>query len=68
MSTDRLSCVRTFTRLFDALATPENGIQHDEGAEHFAALLEMWFLFSLVWGLGGSLHEEGRKKFDTFIR
>lgn len=47
--TDRLSCVRTFTRLFDALAVPENGVSPDEG-EHYPALIEMWFLFCIIWG------------------
>ena len=31
VATDRLSCVRAFTRLFDALATPENGVTAEEG-------------------------------------
>lgn len=29
--TDRLSCVRAFTRLFDSLAVPENGVRRALG-------------------------------------
>jgi hypothetical protein len=39
--TDRLACVRAFTRLFDALATPENGVTHEEGPEAFALIVEV---------------------------
>ena len=59
--TDRLSCVRTLTRLFDALAVPENGVSPDD-AEHYPGMIELWFQFSLIWGIGGPLTEEGRKK------
>jgi dynein heavy chain len=65
---DRLSSVRTFARLFDALATKDNGVSLEDGPESFAAVVELWFLFSMIWGLGGSLDEEGRKKFDRFMR
>ena len=61
VATDRLSCVKTLTRLFDALATPENGVLPDD-AEHYPAMIELWFQFALIWGIGGSLAEEGRKK------
>lgn len=61
VATDRLSCVKTLTRLFDSLATPENGVLPDD-AEHFPIMVELWFQFALIWGIGGPLAEEGRKK------
>jgi dynein heavy chain len=64
---DRLSCVRTFTRLFDAFATPDNGVSKEEG-EGYPLLIEMWFQFAIIWGIGGPLDEDGRKKFDAFMR
>ncbi len=66
--TDRLSCVRTFTRLMDAVTTAENGLTPDLAPEALAGRLEPWFQFCLVWGLGGPLDEAGRKKFDGFMR
>jgi len=29
---------------------------------------QMWFLFCLIWGVGGTLDEDGRRKFDTYMR
>lgn len=65
---DRLACVRTFTRLFDALATRDSGVSAADGPEGLAAAAEMWFLFALIWGVGGTLDGEGRKRFDGFMR
>ena len=65
---DRLSALRTFTRLFDALATPENGCNSDDAADKYAVAVENWFLFSLLWGVGGSLDDDGRKAFDVLVR
>lgn len=67
VATDRLSCVRSVVRLFDALATPENGCSPEEG-EHYPTMIELWFLYCIIWGIGGPLDEDGRKKFDAFMR
>eukprot|EP00803_Ostreobium_quekettii_P003801 evm.model.scf_837.1 EVM.evm.TU.scf_837.1 scf_837:4442-7048(+) len=58
---DRLSLVRTFTKLFDHFAVPENGANPEE-AEHYPLMIELWFLFSIIWGLGGPLDEGSRKR------
>lgn len=65
--TDRLKCVRTFASLFDTFATPENGVD-PANPEECVAVLEMWFQFCLMWGVGGPLDEDGRRKFDAFMR
>jgi len=31
-------------------------------------MVEMWFLFSLIWSVCASVDEDGRKKIDTFLR
>merc|ERR1712066_992084 len=33
-----------------------------------AKLVELWFLFSLIWSLCASLDEDGQKRIDTFLR
>ena len=52
-------------RLFDAQAMPSKfgaDLRGQDGKEQeWATLLEMWWQFSVAWGLGGMLTEEGRK-------
>lgn len=60
--------MRTVTRLFDGLATREGGVARADGAEAWAAAVELWFQFALTWGIGGTLDKEGRKKWDVFMR
>jgi hypothetical protein len=68
VAVDRLTSVRTFTRLFDALATHDNGVCREDGPDAWAAAVELWFLFALIWGVGGTLDADGRKRFDGFMR
>ncbi|CAG9464381.1 unnamed protein product [Pedinophyceae sp. YPF-701] len=64
---DRLNGVRTFCSLFDHFATPDNGVSAGAG-DSLATVVELWFQFALVWSVGASLDEEGRKSFDMFLR
>lgn len=53
--------------LFDVFGTKENGIDA-HGEEFFSRMCEMWFLFCLIWSIGASVDEDGRKKLDSYIR
>ena len=62
---DALSSVRSLTVLFDSLSSTQESMMNDG---NFAQVTEMWFLFSLVWAIGGTLETEDRKKFDSKLR
>ena len=58
--------MRSLCRLYDALATAENGCV--PGEETFSRMLEMWFVYALVWSVCATVDEEGRKKMDMCLR
>jgi dynein heavy chain len=39
-----------------------------EDSETYPRMIELWFLFSVIWAFGGSLSDESRKSFDSFLR
>lgn len=36
--------------------------------ENYTRMIELWFQFCMIWSLLCSVDEDGRKKFDTYIR
>ena len=60
------NAVQSAMKLFDALATKENGI--DLNAEGYEVVAERMFLFSCVWSIGAAADVAGREKLDNFIR
>ncbi|KAJ0006370.1 hypothetical protein NQD34_013643, partial [Periophthalmus magnuspinnatus] len=64
---NELNGVISLCRLYDCLATSENGINVSD-AENLERMVELWFIFSLIWSIGASVNEDGRKKIDNFLR
>jgi len=62
VQTDPLNTIKTLMTLFDSL-TADNASEGTQGN-----LTELWFLFCLIWSIGSPLDEDGRKKFDMFLR
>ncbi|KAI8915474.1 dynein heavy chain and region D6 of dynein motor-domain-containing protein [Powellomyces hirtus] len=62
-----ICAIRSFCILFDSVATAENGVDPKDG-DSYSRMIELWFLFSVIWALGGSLTDDSRKRFDMFLR
>ncbi|XP_032092528.1 dynein heavy chain 2, axonemal [Thamnophis elegans] len=52
-------------KLFTSLA--EEGLNLTD-TENYSTLVEMYFVFSMIWSLCAAVDEEGRKKIDNFLR
>ena len=84
--TSQLNSVMSLCKLYDALATPENGVcslylfsskvnkcnfllkVNPDDVDNYPRMVEMWFLFSLIWSVCASVDEDSRKKIDTLLR
>uniref|UniRef100_A0A8C0I316 Dynein axonemal heavy chain 2 n=1 Tax=Balaenoptera musculus TaxID=9771 RepID=A0A8C0I316_BALMU len=61
------SGIISLCKLYSALATPENGVNPADG-ENFVSMVELTFVFSMIWSVCASVDEEGRKKIDSYLR
>ena len=50
------NAVQSLCRLFDSLATVDNGVDPAEDT-HYQRMVEMWFAFCVVWSIGGAFDE-----------
>ncbi|KAJ3172703.1 Dynein heavy chain 2, axonemal, partial [Geranomyces variabilis] len=62
-----ICAIQSFCILFDAVASAENGVDPKD-PDSYSRMIELWFLFSVIWALGGSLTDDSRKRFDMFLR
>eukprot|EP00736_Rhodelphis_marinus_P013382 Rmarinus@m.14828 len=53
--------------LYDALATPENGVSTAD-PDSYLRMMEHWFAFSMIWSVCAAADEDSRKKLDMYIR
>uniref|UniRef100_A0A8P0SL08 Dynein axonemal heavy chain 2 n=1 Tax=Canis lupus familiaris TaxID=9615 RepID=A0A8P0SL08_CANLF len=61
------SGIVSLCKLYSALATPENGVNPADG-ENYISMVELTFVFSMIWSVCASVDEEGRKKIDSYLR
>ncbi|XP_042367999.1 dynein axonemal heavy chain 2 [Plectropomus leopardus] len=62
-----LNGVISLCRLYDCLATSSNGVNTSD-TENLGRMVELWFIFSLIWSICASVDEDGRKRMDKFLR
>ncbi|CAH6786111.1 Dnah2 [Phodopus roborovskii] len=61
------SGIISLCKLYSVLATPENGVNPAD-TENYAFMVEMTFVFSMIWSVCASVDEDGRKKIDSYLR
>ncbi|XP_029784654.1 dynein heavy chain 2, axonemal [Suricata suricatta] len=61
------SGIISLCKLYSALATPENGVNPADG-DNYVTMVELTFVFSMIWSVCASVDEEGRKKIDSYLR
>ncbi|CAO2643769.1 Dynein axonemal heavy chain 2 [Lemmus lemmus] len=61
------SGIISLCKLYSVLATPENGVNPAD-ADNYAFMVEMTFVFSMIWSVCASVDEDGRKKIDSYLR
>ena len=63
-----LGVVRSLCQMFDTFATKANGVDKSEGGDAYTRMLELWFLFSMMWSVGASVDDDSRKNIDACMR
>ncbi|XP_069857585.1 dynein axonemal heavy chain 2 isoform X2 [Dipodomys merriami] len=61
------SGIISLCKLYSVLATPENGVNPAD-SDNYSSMVELTFVFSMIWSVCGSVDEDGRKKIDSYLR
>jgi dynein heavy chain len=64
VSIHELNGIISLTKLFDTFWY----LNENEGEIISTRLIEMCFVFCLIWSIGGSVDDEGRKQIDIIFR
>ncbi|KAL9923028.1 dynein heavy chain 2, axonemal kl-2 [Glossina fuscipes fuscipes] len=64
---NELNVVMSMCLLLEGFATKQNGIVVGN-EEQLETMTKLWFLFSLVWSVCGTVDEESRLRLDAFLR
>ncbi|XP_073510575.1 dynein axonemal heavy chain 2 isoform X2 [Phyllobates terribilis] len=59
--------VISLCRLYDSLATAENGVNLAD-PDNNSRMVELCFLFCMIWSVCASVDEDGRRKVDNYLR
>ncbi|XP_069502374.1 dynein axonemal heavy chain 2 [Ambystoma mexicanum] len=62
-----ISGVVSLCKLFDSLATVENGVNPAD-SDNYTRMIELWFIFCIIWSVCAAVDEEGRKRIDNYLR
>jgi dynein heavy chain, axonemal len=63
-----LTDVRAMCNFFDSIANAENGLDVKEEVDAYLELVQKYFIFAMIWSIGGTIDEESRKKLDMLFR
>ncbi|KAJ3302063.1 Dynein heavy chain 7, axonemal [Kappamyces sp. JEL0829] len=68
--TTEIGLVNSLIRLYNCYLEPlsAKSPEENDSEQILPQQLQCWFLFSLVWTVGGSLDTSGQKKFDVYLR
>ncbi len=59
--------VKNLCTLYDSLEKTEQGFSKEKLGTDYASIAEKFFVYCLIWSVGASLDEDGRKKFTTCL-